>query len=110
MGSYYIEMETSDGFDLTVYWDAPYGSTTAYMTWEVHSNVYGRTFNLYNRSTGTRYNSGSNIPLGEYCLYVYRNGSYRTQSEWFTIAADAPPDHFFWYFAGDHGSDPNPNY
>jgi len=110
MGSYYIEMETSDGFDLTVYWDAPYGSTTAYMTWEVHSNIYGRTFNLYNRSTGTRYNSGSTIPLGEYCLYVYRNGAYRTQSEWFTIEAEEPPNHFFWYFAGDHGSDPNPNY
>ena len=110
MGSYYIEMKTSDGFDLTVNWDAPYGSTSAYMTWEVHSNAYGRTFNLYNRSTGTRYNSGSTIPLGEYCLYVYRNGSYRTQSEWFTIAAEAPPDHFFWYFAGDYGSDPNPNY
>lgn len=110
MGSYYIEMETSDGFDLTVHWDAPYGSTSAYMTWEVHSNVYGRTFNLYNRSTGARYSSGSTIPLGEYCLYVYRNGSYRTQSEWFTIAAEAPPDHFFWYFAGNYGSDPNPNY
>ena len=114
MGSFYVNMETAHGFDLTVYWEAPYGSTSAYMYWEVHNQAWNnRTFNLYNRSTKVRYNSGTTIPFGEYCLYVYKDGTYKTQSDWFTIEAEEPPpapDHFYWYFAGDHGSDPNPNY
>lgn len=109
MGYQWIEM-SNHGFGMNVYWDAPYGSTSAYVYWELDYNDYDRTFQLYRRGEGTRYNSGSNVPFDEYCIYVYKNGSYATQSEWFTIEAEAPPDHFFWYFAGTYGSDPNPNY
>lgn len=108
MGSKYIEMLTSDGFDLTVYWDAPYGSTTAYMWWEVHTNTYGRTFDLaLGPGYSTRYNSGTTIPLGTYRLYVYRNGSYRTDSGDFTIAADPPPTRTVWYSANGRGTAPD---
>ena len=106
MGSKWIEM-SNHGFGLTVYWDAPYGSTSAYMWWEVDYNDYGRTFNLYNYDTKVRYNSGSTIPLGTYRLYVYKNGSYATDSGNFTIAADAPPTRYVYYNANGRGSAPS---
>lgn len=110
MGHYNVSM-SNHGIDVDIYWDAPYGSTQAYAYWVVNENSYNnRTFQLYRRGEGTRYNSGVNVPFDEYCLYIYKNGTYATQSDWFTIEAEAPPDHFFWYFAGDYGSDPNPNY
>ena len=98
MGSYYWEDLTASGCDGTVYWDAPYGSTTAYMTWEIHTNNWGRTFNLYNRDTGARYNSGSTIPLGTYCMYIYKNGTYSRETEDFEITADAPPSYNHYYY------------
>lgn len=106
MGSKWIEM-SNHGFGLTVYWDAPYGSTSAYMWWEVDYNDYGRTFNLYNYDTKVRYNSGSTIPLGTYRLYVYKNGSYATDSGNFTIAADAPPTYTVSYNNGGRGTAPS---
>lgn len=113
MGHYNVSM-SNHGIDVDIYWEAPYGSTSASVYWVENENIYkNRTFQLYRRGEGTRYNNYADVPFDEYCLYVYKNGTYATQSGWFTIEAEEPPpapDHFYWYFAGDHGSDPNPNY
>lgn len=103
---------SANGWDVTIYWECEYGDSTAYMWWEVNENSYSRTFNVVERyATDNRYNSGSYLTVGsEYYLYIYKNGSYSQQAGPFTITAPDPPDHFFWYFAGDHGSDPDPNY
>ena len=106
MGYKWIEM-SNHGFGMNVYWDAPYGSTSAYVYWDLDYNDYGRTFNLYRRGEGTRYNSGSTVPFDEYCIYVYKNGSYATQSEWFTIEADAPPTRYVYYNANGRGAAPS---
>lgn len=107
MGSTNISM-SNHGFDIDLYWDAPYGSSSAYVYWVVNSNSYGRTFNLVQRSnTSNRYNSGSNVPFGEYCLYVYKNGSYATQSSWINIQADAPPKYTVSYNNGGRGTAPS---
>ena len=107
MGSTNISM-SNHGFDIDLYWDAPYGSSSAYVYWEINSNSYGRTFNLVQRSnTSNRYNSGSNVPFGEYCLYVYKNGSYATQSSWINIQADAPPKYTVSYNNGGRGTAPS---
>lgn len=106
MGYKWIEM-SNHGFGMNVHWDAPYGSTSAYVYWDLDYNDYGRTFNLYRRGEGTRYNSGVNVPFDEYCIYVYKNGSYAAQSEWFTIEADAPPTYTVKYNNGGRGTAPS---
>ena len=106
MGYKWIEM-SNHGFGMNVHWDAPYGSTSAYVYWDLDYNDYGRTFNLYRRGEGTRYNSGATVPFDEYCIYVYKNGSYAAQSEWFTIEADAPPTYTVKYNNGGRGTAPS---
>lgn len=82
---------SANGWDVTIYWECEYGDTTAYMYWEVNENSYGRTFQVVSKSdTSDRYDNYSDVPFGEYFLYVYRNGSYSQQEGPFEIAAPEP--------------------
>lgn len=92
--------DSSNGWDVTIFWECDFQSTSAYMWWEVNRNAYGRTFQLYEKGSGNRYDSGSNITIGnEYYLYVYRNGSYSQQKGPFTAYRPDPPVYTISYNA-----------
>lgn len=82
---------SANGWDVTIYWECEYGDTSADMYWVVNQNSYSRTFQIVSKSnTSVRYGNYSNIPLGEYFLYVYKNGSYSQQAGPFKIEAPQP--------------------
>ena len=92
--------DSANGWDVTIYWECDFQSTSAYMWWEVNRNSYGRTFQLVERGSGTRFNSGSNITVNnEYYLYIYRNGSYSQQKGPFTAYRPDPPVYTITYDA-----------
>lgn len=92
---------SSNGWDVTIYWQCDYDDTSAYMWWEVNQNTYGRTFQIVERSnTNNRYNSGSTLSVGkEYYLYVYKSGAYSQQAGPFTITAPVRPKYTISYNA-----------
>ena len=82
---------SANGWDVTIYWECEYGDTTAYMYWVVNQNSYSRTFQIVSRSnTSVRYDNYSDVPFGEYFLYVYKNGSYSQKAGPFKIKAPQP--------------------
>ena len=82
---------SANGWDVTIYWECEYGDTSAYMYWEVNKNSFNRTFQIVSQSnTSNHYNNNSNVPFGNYLLYVYKNGSYSQQAGPFKIAAPQP--------------------
>lgn len=85
--------DSSNGWDVTIYWECEYGDSTAYMYWEVNQNSYSRTFQVVKAdNTSNRYNSGSYVPVGiNYYLYVYKSGSYSQQAGPFEIYGPDPP-------------------
>lgn len=97
---------SANGWDVTIYWECEYGDTNAYMYWVVNRNSYGRVFQVVSKSnTSNRYNNYSNVPFGDYLLYVYRNGSYSQQEGPFKIAAPQPTYYTITYDAnGGDGS------
>lgn len=96
--------DPNNGWDVTIYWECGYDDTTAYMTFTVNSNSYGRTFQVVSQSnTSNRYSSGSTVPFGNYLLYVYKNGSYSQQSGPFLITAPERPYYTITYDANGGG-------
>lgn len=85
--------DSSNGWNVTIYWECEYGDSSAYMWWEVNKNTYGRTFQIVQRyNTSNRYNSGSTLSVGtEYYLYVYSGGTYSQQKGPFKITTPDPP-------------------
>lgn len=96
--------DSNNGWNVTIYWECGYDDTTAYMTFTVNSNSYGRTFQVVSQSnTSNRYNSGSTVPFGNYLLYVYKNGSYSQQLGPFLITAPERPYYTITYDANGGG-------
>lgn len=96
--------DSNNGWNVTIYWECGYDDTTAYMTFTVNSNSYGRTFQVVSQSnTSNRYNSGSNVPFGNYFLYVYKNGSYSQKEGPFLITAPERPYYTITYDANGGG-------
>ena len=104
--AYYEEYlsDSNNGWDVTIYWNAAYGDTSAYVSWTINKNSYGRTFQLVERyATSNRYNSGSYLTVGtEYWFYVYKNGSYSQQAGPITITAPTTPPgpYYSWVSLG----------
>ena len=70
--------DSNNGWDVTVYWDAEYGDTSANVYIQINQNSFGRTFGFALASnTANKYNSGASLNVGtQYYLYVYKNGTY----------------------------------
>ena len=104
--AYYEEYlsDSNNGWDVTIYWNAAYGDTSAQVSWTINKNSYGRTFQLVERyATSNRYNSGSYLTVGtEYWFYVYKNGSYSQQAGPITITAPTTPPgpYYSWVSLG----------
>ena len=104
--AYYEEYlsDSNNGWDVTIYWSASYGDTSAQVSWTINKNSYGRTFQLVERyATSNRYNSGSYLTVGtEYWFYVYKNGSYSQQAGPITITAPTTPPgpYYSWVSLG----------